>query len=37
VYDKPIVTEIKSAGDYWLANEEHQQYFSKKRMAKLKS
>jgi peptide-methionine (S)-S-oxide reductase len=31
VYDKPIVTEIKPAGDYWLANEEHQQYFEKKR------
>jgi peptide-methionine (S)-S-oxide reductase len=37
VYDRPIVTEIKSAGDYWLANEEHQQYLAKKRMAKLKS
>jgi peptide-methionine (S)-S-oxide reductase len=37
VYDKPIVTEIKPAGDYWLANEEHQQYLEKKRMAKLKS
>jgi peptide-methionine (S)-S-oxide reductase len=37
VYEQPIVTEIKPAGDYWLANEEHQQYFAKKRMAKLKS
>jgi peptide-methionine (S)-S-oxide reductase len=31
-YEKPIVTEIKPAGAYWLANEEHQQYFAKKRV-----
>lgn len=30
-YDLPIVTEIQSAGDYWLASEEHQQYFEKKK------
>ncbi len=30
-YAKPIVTEIKPASDYWLANAEHQQYFEKKR------
>jgi peptide-methionine (S)-S-oxide reductase len=30
-YEKSIVTEIRSAGDYWLASEEHQQYFEKKK------
>jgi peptide-methionine (S)-S-oxide reductase len=30
-YEQAIVTEIKLAGAYWLANEEHQQYFAKKR------
>lgn len=30
-YDKPIVTEITAASDYWLASEEHQQYFAKQR------
>jgi peptide-methionine (S)-S-oxide reductase len=29
-YDQPIVTAIKPALAYWLANEEHQQYFAKK-------
>ncbi|MBX2861913.1 MAG: peptide-methionine (S)-S-oxide reductase MsrA [Leptolyngbyaceae cyanobacterium MAG.088] len=29
-YDKPIVTEIIAATSYWLATEEHQQYFEKK-------
>ena len=29
-YEKDIVTEIKPASDYWLASEEHQQYFEKK-------
>ncbi|MFH7026862.1 MAG: peptide-methionine (S)-S-oxide reductase MsrA [Heteroscytonema crispum UTEX LB 1556] len=29
-YDKNIVTEIKPASSYWLASEEHQQYFEKK-------
>jgi len=28
-YDRDIVTEIKSAIPYWLASEEHQQYFEK--------
>ena len=31
-YINPIVTEIKPAGDYWLATEEHQQYLSKKKI-----
>ncbi|HEY9626346.1 MAG TPA: peptide-methionine (S)-S-oxide reductase MsrA [Coleofasciculaceae cyanobacterium] len=30
-YDKPIVTQIQPASSYWLATEEHQQYFEKKR------
>lgn len=29
-YERPIVTEIKPKGAYWLASEEHQQYFEKK-------
>ncbi|MFG6101931.1 peptide-methionine (S)-S-oxide reductase MsrA [Leptothoe sp. EHU-05/26/07-4] len=29
-YSKPIVTEIVAATAYWLATEEHQQYFDKK-------
>ncbi|NEO26955.1 MAG: peptide-methionine (S)-S-oxide reductase MsrA [Kamptonema sp. SIO4C4] len=29
-YDKPIVTQIVPASDYYLASEEHQQYFEKK-------
>lgn len=29
-YDKPIVTQIQPASHYWLATEEHQQYFAKK-------
>lgn len=29
-YSKLIVTEISAASDYWLASEEHQQYFEKK-------
>ncbi|WP_427157169.1 peptide-methionine (S)-S-oxide reductase MsrA [Aliinostoc sp. HNIBRCY26] len=29
-FDRDIVTEIKSAGQYYLASEEHQQYFEKK-------
>ena len=28
-YDKPIVTEIQPASAYWLATEDHQQYFEK--------
>jgi peptide-methionine (S)-S-oxide reductase len=30
-YDKPIVTQIQPASDYWLATQEHQQYLEKKR------
>jgi peptide-methionine (S)-S-oxide reductase len=33
-YNKPIVTEIKATSAYWLATEDHQQYFEK-RQAKL--
>lgn len=29
-YDKPIVTQIEPASQYWLATEEHQQYLEKK-------
>ncbi|UBF25045.1 peptide-methionine (S)-S-oxide reductase MsrA [Kovacikia minuta CCNUW1] len=29
-YDKAIVTQIQPASTYWLAAEEHQQYFEKK-------
>ncbi|MGD1863109.1 MAG: peptide-methionine (S)-S-oxide reductase MsrA [Phormidesmis sp.] len=29
-YPTPIVTDIKPAGDYWLATDDHQQYLSKK-------
>lgn len=29
-YDRPIVTEIKPASAYWLATDEHQQYWEKK-------
>lgn len=28
-YDKAIVTEIQPVADYWLATEDHQQYFEK--------
>jgi peptide-methionine (S)-S-oxide reductase len=30
-YDKPIVTQIKPASAYWLAEDYHQQYLEKKR------
>ncbi|NEP16588.1 MAG: peptide-methionine (S)-S-oxide reductase MsrA [Leptolyngbya sp. SIO4C1] len=30
-YDRPIVTQIEPAADYWLATEDHQQYFEKQR------
>ncbi len=30
-YDKNIVTQIEKAGDYYLADEFHQQYLEKKR------
>ncbi|GAB1542985.1 peptide-methionine (S)-S-oxide reductase MsrA [Scytonema sp. NUACC21] len=29
-FDKDIVTQIAPAGEYYLASEEHQQYFEKK-------
>jgi len=29
-YDKQIVTQIQAASAYWLATEEHQQYFEKR-------
>ena len=29
-YDKPIVTQIQPASSYWLATDEHQQYFENK-------
>lgn len=29
-FSKPIVTQIQPASTYWLATEEHQQYFQKK-------
>ena len=29
-YPNPVVTQIKEAGDYWLATEDHQQYLYKK-------
>ena len=34
-YDSPIVTQIKPAGDYWIATEDHQQYFAKKQAAQV--
>ena len=33
-YDKDIVTEIKPASDYYLAEDYHQQYFEKKQSTK---
>ncbi len=30
IYDQPIVTELRPASDYYLADESHQQYFEKK-------
>lgn len=33
-YDKDIVTQIQPASAYWLAKEEHQQYFEKKKKRK---
>ncbi|MGD1909547.1 MAG: peptide-methionine (S)-S-oxide reductase MsrA [Rivularia sp. (in: cyanobacteria)] len=35
-YHKDIVTEIKPASAYWLATDEHQQYFEKKNLEKMK-
>jgi peptide-methionine (S)-S-oxide reductase len=31
-YVKPIVTQIVPASDYWLASEDHQQYFEKQKL-----
>ncbi|WP_088889990.1 peptide-methionine (S)-S-oxide reductase MsrA [Leptolyngbya ohadii] len=36
-YDKPIVTAIESASQYWLASEEHQQYLEKKQRRQTQS
>ncbi|MEL6382940.1 MAG: peptide-methionine (S)-S-oxide reductase, partial [Cyanobacteria bacterium J06626_18] len=33
-YPKYIVTQIEPATTYWLATEEHQQYFEKKSLKK---
>ena len=33
-YDKDIVTQIEPAIRYWLASEEHQQYFEKRNRVK---
>ena len=33
-YDKDIVTEVKPSSEYYLATEDHQQYFAKKKAAK---
>ena len=33
-YDRKIVTEIKAASDYYLAEDYHQQYFEKKQAKK---
>lgn len=34
-YEKDIVTEIKPAIRYWLASEDHQQYFEKRNQLRL--
>ena len=31
IYPNPIVTEIKPAGEYWLATSDHQQYLARKK------
>ncbi|MBW4419002.1 MAG: peptide-methionine (S)-S-oxide reductase MsrA [Myxacorys californica WJT36-NPBG1] len=33
-YEKEIVTEIQPASEYWLATDDHQQYFEKKQKAR---
>ncbi|NEQ96013.1 MAG: peptide-methionine (S)-S-oxide reductase MsrA [Cyanothece sp. SIO2G6] len=33
-YDQPIITQIESASAYWLASEDHQQYFEKRNSKK---
>ena len=35
-YEKDIVTQSEPASDYWLASEEHQQYFEKKNLEEMK-
>ena len=35
-YDQPIVTEIKPAGAYYLATEDHQHYFEKRRKTSMR-
>ena len=35
-YEKDVVTQIKPASDYWLASDEHQQYFEKKNLEEMK-
>ncbi len=35
-YEKAIVTQIEPAGTYWLASEEHQQYFEKRALLQSK-
>ncbi|MFP4133579.1 MAG: peptide-methionine (S)-S-oxide reductase MsrA [Halothece sp.] len=32
-YEQPIVTQIKPAGEYYLADESHQQYYQKKKLS----
>ena len=32
-FERPIVTQIQPASDYWLADEDHQQYLAKKRQS----
>jgi len=32
-FERPIVTQIQPASDYWLADEYHQQYLAKKRQS----
>lgn len=34
-YDKALVTEIQPASAYWLATNEHQQYFEKQKLGKI--
>lgn len=34
-YEKDIVTEVKPAIRYWLASEDHQQYFEKRNQLRL--
>lgn len=32
-YDQPIVTQIEAASAYWLASDDHQQYFEKRALS----